>query len=119
MLSAGSLPLYLHQEQAIQAAAADRNYVLTTGTGSGKSLAYIIPIVDHVLRVGSGGGVKAIVVYPMNALVNSQREELEKFLHFGPWENPPVTFERYTGQDDRDARRAIKRTRPTFCSLTM
>ncbi len=59
------------------------NYVLTTGTGSGKSLAYIIPIVDHVLRKGSGGGVSAIVVYPMNALANSQYGELEKFLRRG------------------------------------
>jgi len=47
------LPLYLHQEQAIRVAGEDRNYVLTTGTGSGKSLAYIVPIVNHVLRVGS------------------------------------------------------------------
>ena len=106
------LPLYLHQERAIRVASADRNYVLTTGTGSGKSLAYIIPIVDHVLRVGSGGGVKAIVVYPMNALVNSQREELEKFLGYGPWKQPPVTFARYTGQDDVQTREGIQKNPP-------
>ncbi len=62
----------------------DRNYVLTTGTGSGKSLSYIVPIVDHVLRTGSGGGVKAVVVYPMNALANSQLNELDRFLAHGP-----------------------------------
>jgi len=38
--------LFLHQEQAIVAAQTGANYVLTTGTGSGKSLAYIVPIVD-------------------------------------------------------------------------
>ncbi len=68
------LHLYRHQEEAIHSAGGGRNYVLTTGTGSGKSLAYIIPIVDHVLRTGSGKGVQAVVVYPMNALANSQRE---------------------------------------------
>jgi ATP-dependent helicase YprA (DUF1998 family) len=47
-------------------------YVLSTGTGSGKSLAYIVPIVDHILRQGLGQGIKAIIVYPMNALANSQ-----------------------------------------------
>ena len=106
------LELYRHQADAIRTAARDRNYVLTTGTGSGKSLAYIIPIVDHVLRTGTGKGVKAIVVYPMNALANSQREELRKFLNHGPWVDPPVTFARYTGQDDAETRQDIQRHPP-------
>ncbi len=102
------LTLHRHQAEAVAAAQAGRNYLLTTGTGSGKSLAYIIPIVDHVLRTGSGQGVKAIVVYPMNALANSQMEELDKFLKHGPWaENQPVTYQRYTGQDRDEARDAI------------
>ena len=100
----GTIKPYRHQEEAIRAAQADRNYVLTTGTGSGKSLAYIIPIVDHVLRTGSGTGVKAVVIYPMNALANSQMEELAKFL---PGSNPPVTFNRYSGQEDQEARDLI------------
>jgi len=44
------LHLYRHQVEGIRAARRGRNYVLTTGTGSGKSLAYFIPIVDDVLR---------------------------------------------------------------------
>ena len=102
------LRLYRHQEQAIRKARQGRNYVLTTGTGSGKSLAYIVPIVDHVLRTGSGQGIKAIVVYPMNALANSQRQELEKFLVHGySADTRPVTFERYTGQESREDRDRI------------
>ena len=112
------MKLHQHQADAIRAARADRNYVLTTGTGSGKSLSYIIPIVDHVLRTGSGQGTKAIVVYPMNALANSQMEELEKFLGHGPWGNtPPVSFKRYTGQEDDEARQSI-RTSPPDIILT-
>ena len=38
----------------------------------------MVPIVDHVLRLGTGRGIQAIVVYPMNALANSQEEELKK-----------------------------------------
>ena len=106
------LSLYRHQTEAIRVAANDRNYVLTTGTGSGKSLAYIIPIADHVLRTGSGTGVKAVVVYPMNALANSQIEELSKFLDYGPWVDSPVTFERYTGQDDHETRDRIQHQPP-------
>lgn len=71
------LRLYKHQTDAIQTATEGHNYVLTTGTASGKSLAYIVPIVDKVLKTGSGRGIKAIVVYPMNALANSQFGELE------------------------------------------
>ncbi len=52
-------------------------------SGSGKSLADIIPAVDDVLRTGSGAGIKAVVVYPMHALANSQREELRQILDSG------------------------------------
>jgi ATP-dependent helicase YprA (DUF1998 family) len=99
--------LHRHQFDAITAARAGRNFVLTTGTGSGKSLTYIVPIVDHVLRNGSGKGVQAIVVYPMNALANSQEGELAKFLNIGTGTASPVTFRRYTGQEDDVTKREI------------
>jgi len=99
--------LYQHQVAAIKVAQSGGSYVLTTGTGSGKSLAYFIPIVNDVLRrkreQSSGPQTTAIVVYPMNALCNSQLEELERF--FGKCDKdhtPPVTFARYTGQDPDD-----------------
>ena len=108
--SGGAKPLllYTHQAEAIKIAQGGHSYVLTTGTGSGKSLAYIIPIVDHVLRHGSGRGIQAIVVYPMNALANSQMGELEKFLCAGyPDRKGPVTFARYTGQESNEEKDAI------------
>ena len=102
------LRLHRHQADAVKTARTGASYVLTTGTGSGKSLAYIVPIVDHVLRRGSGKGIQAIVVYPMNALANSQAGELEKFLRAGyPDGKGPVTFRRYTGQESDDDRREI------------
>jgi ATP-dependent helicase YprA (DUF1998 family) len=73
-----------------------------------KSLAYIVPIVDAVLRGPRRRGIRAIVVYPMNALANSQEQELNKFLTFGYSDGRgPVTFRRYTGQENDDERRAI------------
>lgn len=52
--SAGqTLPLYKHQVEAISLAAAGESYILTTGTGSGKSLSYFIPIVDACLKAKS------------------------------------------------------------------
>lgn len=106
------LNLHQHQSEAIRAAQRERNYVLTTGTGSGKSLSYIIPIVNHVLQQGTGRGIQAIVVYPMNALANSQFGELEKFLCKGYPDGPPVTFDRYTGQENEEERRRITNNPP-------
>jgi len=107
------LLLHTHQREAILKAKENKSYVLTSGTGSGKSLTYIVPIVDHVLRNGSGRGIQAIVVYPMNALANSQEEELKKFLEKGyPEGNPPVRFARYTGQEKGAEREAIRSDPP-------
>ncbi|MGI6235811.1 MAG: DEAD/DEAH box helicase, partial [Christensenellales bacterium] len=107
------LRLHKHQEDAIRKAREGQNYILTTGTGSGKSLAYIIPIVDYVLRNGSGKGIQAIIVYPMNALANSQKGELEKFLKYGfPDGKGPVTFERYTGQENDQEKKRIMSNPP-------
>jgi serine/threonine protein kinase/superfamily II DNA/RNA helicase/very-short-patch-repair endonuclease len=113
------LTLHKHQRQAVEAAHTRASYVLTTGTGSGKSLGYIVPIVDRVLRERAAAGgrrgkrVRAIIVYPMNALANSQRKELEKFLVHGYGKGrEPVTFERYTGQEPEEKRKEIRDNPP-------
>ena len=105
--------LYKHQSDAIKIALEGHNFILTTGTASGKSMAYIVPIVDYVLRHGSGVGIKAIIVYPMNALANSQANELKKFLCHGyPDGRGPVTFARYTGQENDQEKQRIINTPP-------
>ncbi|ULR54666.1 protein kinase domain-containing protein [Streptomyces deccanensis] len=113
------LTLHRHQREAIDAAASGASYVLTTGTGSGKSLAYIVPVVDKVLRRREAEGpkapkrVRAIIVYPMNALANSQLKELEKYLRDGYGAGrEPVTFARYTGQEDDERRKEIRDNPP-------
>jgi len=60
----GGLPLnlHLHQEEAIHLAQAGKNYVLCTGTGSGKSLSYIIPIVQTMVHHAQQSGAKPHVV---------------------------------------------------------
>ena len=103
------LSLYKHQEQAIALAADGESFVVTTGTGSGKSLCFFIPIVSRVLAARKRSAeprTHAIVVYPMNALANSQMEELDKFIGQVPGDRP-VTFARYTGQEDGDERKRV------------
>lgn len=109
-LTGKPLLLHTHQQHAILKAKEGKSYVVTSGTGSGKSLAYIIPIVDQVLKNGTGRGIQAIVVYPMNALANSQNEELKKFLETKG--QSPVRFARYTGQEKGAEREAIRANPP-------
>ncbi|MCS7295050.1 MAG: DEAD/DEAH box helicase, partial [Dehalococcoidia bacterium] len=66
------LRLYTHQVQAIRAIQQGRSVIVTSGTGSGKSYCYFIPIIDLAARYPDEPGPFALVVYPMNALVNSQ-----------------------------------------------
>lgn len=114
IFQAGGVPLQLHrhQSEAIDLARSGRSYVVTTGTGSGKSLCFFIPIIDAILREKATDPkprTRAIVVYPMNALANSQLEELQKFL---PGTNPAITFDRYTGQEREEVRERIRNNPP-------
>lgn len=109
------LTLFAHQLEAIAKAREEKSYVVTTGTGSGKSLAFFIPIIDRVLKGKAEGShlrTRAIVIYPMNALANSQLEELNKFLHGYPEDGKPFTVARYTGQESQTARQKIADNSP-------
>ncbi|ATO13239.1 DEAD/DEAH box helicase [Micromonospora sp. WMMA2032] len=113
------LTLHRHQREAIEKAQSGVSYVLTTGTGSGKSLSYIVPIVDKVLKAREREGakaakrVRAIIVYPMNALANSQLKELDKYLCDGYGTGrEPVTYARYTGQESDERRKEIRDNPP-------
>ena len=111
-----SIQLYQHQCDAIGNAVKKQSYVVTSGTGSGKSLTYFIPIFDAVLRGNSQERkVWAIVIYPMNALVNSQWESLVALgqaYQARTGQPMPVRFEKYTGQEDEATKIRIQQERP-------
>ncbi|MFS8896968.1 DEAD/DEAH box helicase [Synechococcus sp. R3-13] len=108
--------LYRHQEEAVAKALAGKSFVVTSGTGSGKSLCYFLPIIDNWIRQGGSlGQVTALVVYPMNALVNSQyqslqtlRERYERAYH-RPF---PLRFAKYTGETAESDREDLRRDPP-------
>ena len=66
--------LHIHQETALLHAAADDNYLVGTGTGSGKTEAFLYPMIDDILRDPDRArpGVRSVIVYPLNALANDQ-----------------------------------------------
>lgn len=108
--------LYQHQVEALRKARAGESYVVTSGTGSGKSLAYFLPIVDSLLRdQPAGERVVALIVYPMNALVNSQFQALKTLREAYQRRTGkpfPVSFERYTGDTSEAAREELRRHPP-------
>ena len=100
-------PLYRHQEIALRKALSGRNMIVSTGTGSGKTESFLIPILNHLLREEENGtlnpGVRALLIYPMNALANDQVERLRGLLA----DCPEITFGCYTGQTQETYRRAL------------
>ncbi|MDD8020086.1 MAG: DEAD/DEAH box helicase [Acidobacteriota bacterium] len=103
-------PLYLHQEKAIRKILGKRNVVIASGTGSGKTESFIIPIYDHLLREYKERklnlGVRALLIYPMNALANDQLRKLRSISRKIEEKSPgiPITFGRYVG-DTKETRK--------------
>lgn len=102
-------PLYLHQEESLRKIAeAGRNIVVSTGTGSGKTESFLLPVLRHLVNEVENKticpGVRALFVYPMNALANDQIERLREILiNF-----PEITFGVYTGQTEKKKSDALK-----------
>lgn len=105
-------PPYVHQQEALESFFSDgQEIVVSTGTGSGKTEIFLYSILGHLLNEGirdtstDTRGCRAIILYPMNALVSDQLTRLRQFLgdseasdmisdHFGR----TVQFGKYTGQ---------------------
>ena len=105
-------PLYVHQERAIRAVhGRELNIVVATGTASGKTECFLYPILFELYRQHHAGelrqpGVRAMILYPMNALANDQRDRLgeinRKLRDAGSRFQP--TFGQYIGQTPEDIR---------------
>jgi Lhr-like helicase len=110
------IQLHRHQERAVAKARNRESFVVTTGTGSGKSLCFFVPIIDAIVRArraGEAPKTRAIIIYPMNALANSQLGEISKFVKdSGLLEALRPTVARYTGQESREEREAIAKHKP-------
>lgn len=109
-------PLHLHQAAAI---GRNENYLVATGTGSGKTESFLYPLIDDLLRQGDPKqpGVRAILVYPLNALANDQMHRIGRLL-FRDLGDPGITLGRFTGQVRSNASRQDEEakliTSPTF-----
>ena len=107
-------PPYQHQAAAVQKSLRDgRSLVVMTGTGSGKTECFLLPILGKLAQEASSKGeefgrtsaMRALVLYPMNALVNDQLGRLRLLFadprivrRFTHWSGRPVRFARYTSR---------------------
>ena len=99
--------LHYHQEQALRKAINGENLIVSTGTGSGKTECFLLPIINELMREKEQGtltdGVRAIIIYPMNALANDQIDRLRKtFINY-----PYISFGCYTGQTQEEQKDAL------------
>lgn len=93
--------LYKHQEEAILKSREGKNLIVTTGTGSGKTESFLIPVINQLLEEKEKGtlgpGVRTLIIYPMNALVNDQIRRIREILYDMDAEEA-ITFGRFTGE---------------------
>ncbi|OGS23329.1 MAG: hypothetical protein A2252_09615 [Elusimicrobia bacterium RIFOXYA2_FULL_39_19] len=97
--------LYKHQSEAIRNVSKNNlNTIVATGTGSGKSFCFGIPVISECLKMKDQGikGVKAVFVYPMNALANSQYEDFAARL-----KGTGLTIALYTGDTTYTQKEAL------------
>ena len=108
-----SRPLYRHQEEAIVTAVnGDREgvragLIVTAGTGAGKTESFLLPVLNDLYRnprKPGESGVRAILLYPMNALVNDQVDRLNAWLEDQPETESRVTFLHFTSETPENAR---------------
>lgn len=99
--------LYLHQEKAVRSIVSGNNAVISTGTGSGKTNCFLIPVINELLREQEAGtlgpGIRALFIYPMNALANDQMKNIRELLMY----YPDITFGVYNGGTENDEESAI------------
>ncbi|MGI6704330.1 MAG: DEAD/DEAH box helicase [Clostridia bacterium] len=102
--------LYKHQEIALRKIITEeRNVVVATGTGSGKTESFLLPILNYLFKEKEEGnlnpGVRALLLYPMNALANDQLKRLRELLA----NYKDITFGRYTGETEKEYGKALEK----------
>lgn len=116
VLKSVSYPPYAHQAVAWRnlTSASPRSVIVSSGTGSGKTECFLAPILDRLIRLSNGGrtqleGTRALLLYPLNALISSQEERLERW--FAPF-GGNLRYCLYNGETPETARAAVRAERP-------
>ena len=116
VLKSVSFPPYVHQAEAWKHLTAERpsSVIVSSGTGSGKTECFLVPILDQLVKQSDAGrlrleGVRALMLYPLNALISSQEERLHRW--FEPF-GGTLRYCLYNGETPETARAAVRAGKP-------
>lgn len=100
---------YVHQQKAFERLTGSdgRSTLIATGTGSGKTECFLYPILEYCYQHRGEKGIKAIIIYPMNALATDQAGRIAKLIYGSPELNGNVTVGMYVGGFDSASGRVM------------
>ena len=108
-----ALKPYLHQNKAFERLVGDdgRSTLIATGTGSGKTECFIYPILEYCYKHLGDPGIKALIIYPMNALASDQAKRLAGLIYNNPKLKGNVTAGMYVGGYEKNASMGMTKKR--------
>jgi DEAD/DEAH box helicase domain-containing protein len=112
---------FVHQQQAWQRLRGDgspKSTIVATGTGSGKTECFLYPLLDHCLR-HPGSGIKAIVIYPMNALAGDQAKRFASVIHSTPALRGRIRVGLFIGGQDASDQKTMGPEQVITCKNTL
>ncbi|MBS4209802.1 DEAD/DEAH box helicase [Bacillus sp. FJAT-50079] len=99
----GISELYIHQEEAFQAAMEGQHFTAITPTASGKSLCYNLPVLQTMIKEQSA---RALYLFPTKALAQDQKADLNELIDFG---DLPINSYTYDGDTAANIRQKIRK----------
>ncbi|UUX92868.1 DEAD/DEAH box helicase [Methanoplanus endosymbiosus] len=102
------IQLYSHQTETIEHAINGRNVIITTPTASGKSLAFMVPIINSIINNPKS---RALLIYPTKALISDQLKSIREMV--GKID-PAIKVEKYDGDTKPDERKRIRQNKPSI-----
>jgi DEAD/DEAH box helicase domain-containing protein len=90
---------YLHQQSAFERLTGEdgQSTLIATGTGSGKTECFLYPILEYCYHHRGENGIKALIIYPMNALASDQAKRIAELIYESPELRGSVTAGMYVG----------------------
>ncbi len=100
---------YVHQQKAFERLTGDdgRSTLIATGTGSGKTECFLYPILEYCYQHRGERGIKAMIIYPMNALASDQAKRIAELIYNSPELRGNVTVGMYVGGEENTPARMM------------